>query len=348
MKLSDDELQLLLARYLSGELTDSEKEFVNLWIKDSPENEVAFSEYLSSWEAVSLLHEMEQFNSFEALKKIDSQIVQNRPLRWWTFMQRVAAILLLPVLIYSVYVTFDKRNIKVINSEVLMQKVTSKPGMVTQFTTADGTKIWLNSGSELIFPINFTGKEREVQLKGEAFFEVTENKEQPFIVKVNNLNIEVLGTSFNVVSYDNDSHAEIVLVQGKVALTSVKDGKVKDQGFLNPNQKADFDRVTLQLVKEPVNVEKYIAWREGYLVFRDDSMDEVVKKLSRWFNVEIVLNNKELESYTFQATFKNENLIQVLNLLKLSSPIDYKISQRKLLPDGEFTKQKITIMKKTH
>lgn len=347
MKLSDDELQLLLARYLSGELSDSEKEVLNLWIKDSPENEAAFSEYLSSWESVSLLQEMEQFNSFDALKKIDAQLVRNQPLSWWTIMQRVAAILLIPLLVYSGYVTFGKRSIKMIDSPVVMQKITSKPGMVTQFTIADGTKIWLNSGSELIFPMNFTGKEREVQLKGEAFFEVAENENQPFIVKANNLNIEVLGTSFNVLSYDTDSHAEVVLVKGKVALTSEQHGRVNDHGFLHPNQKAEFDRETLHLVKESVNVEKYIAWREGYLVFRDDNMEEVVKKLSRWFNVEISLNNSELKSYTFQATFKNENLVQVLNLLKLSSPIDYKISQRKLLPEGEFTKQKIIIMKRT-
>jgi ferric-dicitrate binding protein FerR (iron transport regulator) len=346
MKLSDEELQLLLARYLSGELTDQEKEFIESWIEESPENEAVFSGYISSWESVSLLHEMEQFNSFDALKKIDSRINPNKSVQWLLVMQRVAAILLLPLILYSVYITFDNKSAKSNNVDDVMQKVTTRPGMVTQFTLPDGTKVWLNSGSELVFPMHFTGNNREVQLNGEAFFEVVENAKKPFRVNANNLNIEVLGTSFNVVSYDYDSQAEVVLVHGKVALAFNKGSQVEKYGFLYPNQKAEFDRETLQFSKESVDVEKYTVWREGYLVFRDDNMDEVVKRLSRWFNVDIVLSNNELKSYTFQATFKNESLMQVLNLLKLSSPIDFKITERELLPDGEFTKQKVTIMKR--
>jgi ferric-dicitrate binding protein FerR (iron transport regulator) len=100
------------------------------------------------------------------------------------------------------------------------------------------------------------------------------------------------------------------------------------------------------VITEEVEVDKYIAWHEGNLIFRDDPMDDVVKRLSRWFNVEFVINDPEIKNYIYKATFRNENLTQVLNLLRLSAPIDYRITERTSLPDGNFTKQTVFLMKK--
>jgi ferric-dicitrate binding protein FerR (iron transport regulator) len=347
MNLTEDELDDLLSRYFSGSLTGEERERIDAWVNESSDNKTVFNEYVNAWESTSLLSDMEQYNSFEALKKITPELERSRPLKWLTFVQRAAAILLLPLMTYTGYLLLHKNDKAIVANEI-MQKVSSRQGMVSQFILADGTKVWLNSGSELEFPLHFTGARRNVKLKGEAFFEVTENKEQPFRVTANNLNIEVLGTSFNVVSFDDDSTSEVVLVKGKVALSIETQNGISEMGFMSPGQKAVYDRKKQNIVKESVDTDKYIAWREGFLIFRDDTMEEVAKRLSRWFNVEINLNDSELKSYTYQATFRNENLMQVLNLLKLSSPIDYKITQRKLLPNGEFTKQKISIMRKTN
>jgi len=95
-----------------------------------------------------------------------------------------------------------------------------------------------------------------------------------------------------------------------------------------------------------VKVDKYIAWLDGNLIFRDDNMEDVVKRLSRWFNVEMVIKDPEIRSYAYKATFRNENLSQVMNLLKISAPIDFKIVESKALQNGEFTKQKVYLMKK--
>ena len=136
------------------------------------------------------------------------------------------------------------------------------------------------------------------------------------------------------------------MVTGKVKLTSEnKDGN-KDFGFLNPGQRAVYVKGEQKVVKNEVEVDKYISWRDGTLIFRDDSMEEVAKRLSRWFNVEIVIVDPEIQSYIYKATFRDESLLQVLNLLKMSGPINYKISQRKSLPNGEFTKQKVILMKR--
>lgn len=229
---------------------------------------------------------------------------------------------------------------------IVMQTISSRQGMVSQFLLADGTRVWLNSGSELQFPTRFAGDKREVMLKGEAFFEVTKDKKQPFRVNANDLKIDVLGTSFDVISYSDDCNSEVILAKGKVDLSS-ENGEIKKQyGLLKAGERAIYEKTKKSINIQSVDVDKYISWREGNLIFRDDCMKDVVDRLSRWFNVEIIVNDPEINRYIYKATFRNENLIQVLNLLKLSAPIDYRITHRSLLSNGEFTKQKIYLMKR--
>ena len=341
------ELEELLSGYLSGELPDKDRAMIDEWRMVSPENEIIFQESRKAWEAIPLLHEMEQFNSFEALKKINARISNQKSTGWWISVQRIAAILLLPLLIYSGYISVRNSSLKKQQvGHILMQTISSRQGMVSQFDLADGTKVWLNSGSSLQFPTYFTEGVREVKLKGEAFFEVAKNEKQPFQVKAKNLIIEDLGTSFNVVSYDDEKQTEVVLVEGKVNLFTGIDQVKKEFGAMHPGQRTVYLEDTRKIEAEEVAVDKYIAWRDGNLIFRNDKMEDVAKRLSRWFNVEIMFNDPEMKRYTYKATFRDENLMQVLNLLKISAPIDYKIIGSKLLPNGEYTKQKVYLMKK--
>lgn len=347
MKSGYREIEELLPGYLSGDLPDKDRAMIDEWRMESPQNGIIIQESMKAWEAMSLLHEMEQFNSFEALKKVTTRISKQETTKWWVYIQRVAAILLLPLIVYSGYTTIRNFSLKKQQEEhVVMQTISSRQGMVTQFELADGTKVWLNSGSELQFPTLFTGDLREVKLSGEAFFKVTKNEKQPFRVKAKDLNIEVLGTSFNVVSYDDEQQSEIVLVEGKVKLSTNVDQVKKVFGTMHPGQRAIYNKEFQNVEAEDVKVDKYIAWRDGNLIFRDDKMEDVVRRLSRWYNVEIIINDPEIKNYVYKATFRNETLTQVLNLLKISAPIDFQIIENKLLPNGEFTKQKVLLMKK--
>jgi transmembrane sensor len=347
MKVTFSEIEKLLPGYLSGDVYDADRTIINEWRKESPENEELCRESLKAWNAIPLLHEMEQFNSFRALEKVNSRIYKSDSSKWWINIQRVAAILLLPLLVYSGYLTIKSFSMKKSQVEyVMMQTVTSRQGMVTQFFLSDSTKVWLNSGSELQFPVRFNGNLREVKLKGEAFFKVTKNEKQPFRVNAKEINIDVLGTSFNVVSYGDDTQTEVTLVEGKVSLSAEKGQIKKEYGTLLPGQRAVYKEKYQEVSTEKVTVDKYIAWRDGNLIFRDDPMEDVVRRLSRWFNVEIIFNDPEIKSYIYTATFRNENLEQVLKLLKLSAPINYRNIERKALPGNEFTKQKIYLMKK--
>lgn len=347
MKSGNREMEELLAGYFSGDLPDKDRTMIDNWRAESTENEVFFQESRKAWEALPLLHEMEQFNSFEALKKINTRIPNPKTGKWWTYIQRVAAIMLLPLLVYSGYISIHNNSlIRQHKEHVVMQTISSRQGMVSRFELADGTKVWLNSNSTLQFPTFFTGNLREVKLNGEAYFEVTKNEKQPFLVKAKDLSIEVLGTSFNVQSYDDDNLSEVVLVEGKVNLSLITGQVKKIFGTLHPGQRAIYKEDLQSVEAEEVEVVKYIAWREGNLIFRDDKMEDVVKRLSRWFNVEIVISDPEIKSYAYKATFRNENLIQVLNLLRISAPIDYQITGNTLLPNGEYSKQKVYLKMK--
>lgn len=347
MNNSINEIEEFLIAYFSGDLSDEKKTIVETWRQESPKNEELFKEMLFGWNAIPYLQEMEQFNSFEALKNINPRLNKINGINWISILLRAAAVLIIPLLVYAAYTTSSNISLKQLTeTKPIIQKLTSRQGTVSQFTLNDGTKVWLNSGSTLQFPLSFIGEKREVKLTGEAFFEVAKNKKQPFIVKANELNIEVLGTSFNIVSYDDESSAEVVLVTGEVKLTANDESKIKQCGTMYPGQRVIYTKKTREAKFEEVNVDKYIAWREGRLVFKDDSMDEVVKRLSHWFNVEISVQDPEIQEYNYKATFSNETLTQVLDLLKISAPIDYRIIDSMPYSNGEFAKQKVILMKK--
>ena len=347
MNFSNKEFDELLPGYLSGDMSEEERAAIEQWRAASAENEAHYLNSLKAWESIWLLQEMEQFNSFEALNKVNPRLTHSGSSNWLNVIKLVAAIFVLPLLGYSGFVTFQNFSLKKRMTEhVVMQTISSRQGMVSQFFLADGTKVWLNSGSELQFPNHFIGDFREVKLRGEAYFEVVKNKRQPFRVNASELNVEVLGTSFDVANYKDEKRTEVILVEGKVSLAVKKGSELIERGVLHPGQMGVYCDSTGKVRTEEVSVDKYIAWRDGNLIFRDDKMDEVVKRLSRWFNVQIFINDPDIKSYIYKATFRNENLLQVLNLLKISAPIDFRITERKALQNGEFTKQKVYLMKK--
>lgn len=347
MNNSNNEIEEMLIGYLSGDLSEEKKIIVDKWRQESNENEKTFQEMHYIWNAAPILNEMEKFNSFEALKKIQPKLDKTAAIRWITTLQRAAAVLIIPLLVYAAYVTVNNVSLRQF-SEVrpILQTITSKQGMVSQIILADGTKVWLNSGSTLQFPLKFDSRKREVKLTGEAYFEVAKNDKQPFLLNTQELNIEVLGTSFNVVSYNDETISEVVLVTGKIKLSTENHNMTKELGFMHPGQKTVYYRNNKKVYTEEVDVDKYTAWRNGELMFRDDSMEDVIKRLSRWFNVEIIVTDSEINEYVYTATFKDESLMQVLSFLKFSAPINYRIEDRKALPNGGFTKQKVYLMKK--
>lgn len=189
----------------------------------------------------------------------------------------------------------DGSGITVNDSSRIAQQVAAKGlnqlivpyGKRSFITLSDGTKVWLNSGSKLIFPPVFAGHTRDVQLEGEGFFEVTPDKEKPFFVKTKAFTTKVYGTKFNVQAYDQDQSYSVVLVEGKVGMNANENSTSKEI-ILAPNQKASISNgEKLFDVSEVENMEVYTAWIDGYLTFTNEDVSVLLKKVSRYYNADI-------------------------------------------------------------
>lgn len=190
---------------------------------------------------------------------------------------------------------------------------------------SDGTNVHLNSGSSLRYPIRFVEKDkRQVFLDGEAYFDVTKDAKHPFIVSSNDLDVRVLGTKFNITSYKKDGKTYAVLVEGSIAASSKLEQH--DNVILKPGYRVYFEDKKLKT--ETADVRKYIAWVSGELMFIDDSFEVIANKLERKYNVEIINNYKELNDIVITATFKNENIYQVLKTFQTYEAFDFTINDR--------------------
>ena len=226
----------------------------------------------------------------------------------------------------------DGSNIKVNDSKNVGQDVNAGGinkmivpyGKRSTITLSDGTKVWLNSGSTLIFPPAFQGKSREVQLIGEAFFDVTHNKEKPFYVKTDAFKMKVYGTRFDIQAYKQDNASSVILVEGKVSMTSNDDAKATEV-FLTPNQRATIvdghHNIEIDKVE---NTEAYTSWTEGYLIFTNEDISHVLKVVSRYYNVDInVATTKNVDKIYGKLDLK-EDLDKVLDGISFISKTKYK------------------------
>lgn len=188
---------------------------------------------------------------------------------------------------------------------------------------SEGTKVWLNSGSKLIFPPTFKGKTREVMLEGEAFFDVSHNAEKPFYVKTDALRMKVYGTKFNVQAYHQDMNYNIVLVEGKVSLNSTSDLQAKEV-FLAPSQKASIIKGAEKIEVTTVeSTDIYTAWVDGYLTFSDEDLSDLLKRVSRYYNAEIEIEpNLNLQTIYGKLDLKDD-LERVLDGIAFISKTHY-------------------------
>ncbi|WP_276380896.1 FecR family protein [Flavobacterium sp. H4147] len=195
---------------------------------------------------------------------------------------------------------------------------------------SDGTVVHLNAGTSLRYPVQFVkNKNREVYLTGEAYFNVSKDKAHPFTVNTQEMNVEVLGTKFNVDSYSNNSSTDVVLVEGKVSL--YKGQKInQNQIYLTPGLKGSTQKGESEIKTEQVNTDYYTDWVKGSLVFKNASFDDIIKKLERRYNVTFINKNKTLGREIFNARFDNEPIEVVLKYFSDSYAIDYNIDRDKI------------------
>ena len=227
-------------------------------------------------------------------------------------------------------------NKKIVNQRSL---VNEKPifntllvpyGKRTNLQLSDGTVVWLNSGSKLVFPAVFKGDSRSVYLEGEAIFEVSHNPEKPFKVISDSQEIEVLGTVFNVTHYPEDEVVETVLKSGSVNITY--QNKDKKSFKLVPGTLASFNTSTANVQMKEVNVDNYFSWRSGFLRLEKSSLAQIMTKLSRYYNTEIQIEDKDLASETFSGNLELKNDVrEVIEIIRKTTELEVKTIENRIV-----------------
>jgi ferric-dicitrate binding protein FerR (iron transport regulator) len=253
---------------------------------------------------------------------------------------KTAAILLLPVLIAGgLMLSFSGRNDNKTVDSGYDATIYAPMGSRVSFNLPDGTSGMLNSGSYLSYSFSRNGL-REASLSGEAWFEVESDPENPFLISAGRSTVKVTGTRFNLSAYPSENYVEVVLDEGRVEF---RNDNTDDFILLKPSERLISQNGDIK--KSSVDPDKYHAWTDGKLVFKNDPMEEVVRRIERWYNVKISVEDDELEKYSFRATFQDDSVEEVLKFLALTSPIGYKITPRIIGHDGSYVKQEITIYK---
>lgn len=205
-------------------------------------------------------------------------------------------------------------------------------GQKFELSLADGSRVYLNAGTSLKYPLNFDiAENRRVYLKGEAFFDVSTDTNHPFIVQVEDLNVKVFGTEFNVSSYSEDANIDIVLVEGSVGMYVRDNNANPSVDFLKPNYKASFNKKKRDINKELVNTMNYTSWRFGKLLFRNISFKNLLIKLERHFDVKFINHNNSLSGKMLNANFGEAALEEIMEYLKSIYDLKYAIKNKTII-----------------
>lgn len=196
-----------------------------------------------------------------------------------------------------------------------------------EVTLSDGTKVWLNAASSLRFPVQFNGNERKVFLTGEGYFEVSKDAVHPFEVNTNKINVTVLGTSFDVSAYPDDPGEKTVLKTGSIRVNTIEGNAVQNNGvILKPGYEAVLNKNGNNLRTNPADLESVLAWKNGMFIFEGEPLGSIMRKLSRWYNVDVKFNSDTDTGLHFTGRIKRfENITGLLNLIELTGKVKFSV-----------------------
>lgn len=336
-----------IERYINGMADSSDIAWVEDLFSDGRKNENLKQHLEDDWENVLQENSLGDVDLNTMLDRVHHLIRKKESQKMKTLVRRItsaymkiAAVLLLPVVVAGSIYFYLNSTPSVVADQQVSSVIHAPMGSRVSFNLPDGTTGWLNSGSKLTYSLPFS-ENRKVALEGEAWFDVFHNEKQPFEISAGKSKIKVLGTSFNVSAYKEEKYVEVVLLNGKVEFSDQTQSK---DVIMKPSE-----RLVLQDNKLEVNAvdpSKYRGWTDGKLIFRGDDMAEVARRIERWYDVKVEIADYELVHFSFRATFKDDSLEDVLKLLSMTSPIEYKILPRQQLQDGTYEKEKVILYKK--
>ncbi|MDR0429579.1 MAG: FecR family protein [Tannerellaceae bacterium] len=311
----------LIRKFFENDLPKEIRDKFHFWFVESEFRHEKTNAMLHLWNDCP---EGQTEETKEELKKIRKRITAHEKRQAVPLFKRIGlitTILLLPLAsaILTYYVSKDKTVIQ----EVELTEYFVPYGERKQLFLSDGSEVWLNSGSLLVYAKTFNGNTRTLYLNGEANFNVAKDPEKPFIVKTKSMEIEALGTVFNVLSYPEDEKSITTLECGKVRIMTCHENV--QSVILSPNEQLIYNKTTKKFEKKKVDAEKYARWKEGFLTFQGFTFEEIIKTVERKFGVTVNYEVNRFSGRTFTVRFlPEEELDDVLNILKDIVRFNYK------------------------
>ncbi|MBW8199869.1 FecR family protein [Flagellimonas abyssi] len=299
---------------VEGRLSDEKKAEVVKWLLKNPKQQQRYH-VLKARHVAKLLKEGEGKNKLDTKRKFAD---------WYKYVGYAACVLLMVALAYTLVSPNEQLEEKY--SQTIL--ASTSIGENKTITLSDGTKVTLNANTTFSYPEKFSEESRDVSLQGEAFFDVAHNPEKPFKVATGNgMNIQVLGTVFNVKSYPEDQNVETTLVSGKVKVVEEQNQKTV---VLAPSQRATYVKDADKLIVDNVQTTKFTAWREGKLIYDETPIRQVISDLKRKYKVDISVESPGIMDYKYTGEFDNLGIEQILDLFEVSSPILYKMHNNQI------------------
>ena len=321
------EIDTIIQKYIQGNTSADENEQLQQWLQESLDNKKRMFAEKDIWDTFNYKINGKKFNVKHELEFLKKSIEIKNPSRsiLHYHVLKIAAILLITFGLgwSSHFISFfgNKNQIAITMQEIFVPK-----GQINQVFLADGTRIWINSETQLIIPSVFAINERTVKLNGEAFFEVAKDKNRPFKVEVKGQQIEVTGTSFNVRAYNNSNDIETTLQTGEIRLNTGN-----QTILLKPGEQSIFDKKNNKTNIIKVDASSFSAWKDGRYEFQSKDLIEVFKVVERWYDVEISADETSFKGMHFSGVIKrNKDAKHFLDMLNHSVPIIYKINSDKI------------------
>jgi len=330
----------ILIRYIEGLLSEEESLEIENWYAASEENAKILEQLyfiVQVERAADIKNKANPEQAFtifrQHIKRKERKKILHKNLHVF---QRIAAVLFIPLLLFSGYILLREKV-----GSIQDITVSANAGMVSSFHLPDGSKVWLNSGSSLTYPSQFSRSTRDVYLTGQGYFDIEKNDHQPFVVSTTDgYAVRVHGTEFNVVAYEDENTIETTLVTGSVELNI---GEINQ--FIKPDQKAIFNKETQQLRVQDIDPILETSWKDGRLIFQEHPMDEVLRTLGRYYNVRFVIEDEDVMNSFLRARFEHDQLPQVMDYLQLAIGIKYRI-QKPLIRNNEIVEKSIVYISK--
>ncbi len=325
----------LLIKYIKGEATFEEEMAIVEWTKESPENK----EYLISLNNLWMAHNMptdkasnEELSALKRVRLLKKRVRRNRIISY-----SAAALLILSIGVnFAIYNwTSNKSSTPkpILLSDIPDNNKVSiytNNGVKGNIILPDGSVVWLNSASRITYPTSFSGGTREVELVGEAYFEVQKDSLHPMIISTSkDFFIKVTGTKFNLKAYDDDELAQATLYSGEIRVCSQSGrDKVTEELILKPMETVVIGDKKVEAGISQVKDESNSEWKEGILTFNHTPLSEVIKSIERWHGVTVTVADPAILNFNITASFNEESAVQIMDMIRYISPVDYKVENK--------------------